>query len=150
METTFYDNLCSEEKRLTELLNSIKLLKNEYSRQGNATETAVKQTPIQAVNKISPKISVEDRPYFRFIENTPETYDKNFTQIQKTIFALREVGSGVRDDIAKAMVNRDPKITLDKAIQMVGYHCSKMYRLGLIRAQKVGYKNRYALKEIMS
>jgi len=133
MDANFLKSLIEQEKKLIEALKGIQALKSIYS-----VDTTIKTPVLTNESKINihlgGKVEYPD-------------YDKNWLTEQKVIFALKQLGSGVTDDVANKLIEIDSNYDFNRAKSAVTNKLSTLYRDGKIDADRIGKKYRYKIKE---
>ena len=138
MDTKFYEHLCNEEKslslrsnelfdeqkKISESLNAIKVLKKLY------VEPKTISSEIKTVTED------QDVEY-------PTKYDDSLNQMQKTFVALYDIQTGYWSDIAKKLGELYTKMNTKRVEKVARQKASQLLSAGVIGARKVGLKNKY-------
>jgi len=75
----------------------------------------------------------------------PEKYTEDLTIQRKIAFALKEIGSGFKEDIANAMAQYEPRSDAEKIIKQIAVPLSNLQEQGKVAVEKVGRKYRFKL-----
>ncbi len=143
MDAIFYKQLCEEEKRLEGLLEAVRLLKQNISGNTSGPNASSVTIKTSSVNRgTSP-----DKKYFDAFSKHISKFDENLTQIEKVVFALNAIKSGIKDDVADYILKLDKSKSKEIVVQYCGNVCSKLFNLGLINATYNGKNNIYSIKK---
>lgn len=77
--------------------------------------------------------------------DVPEKYTDNLSINSKIAFALHEIGSGFKEDIANAMAQYEPKSDAEKISRQISAALSGLKAKGQINVEKQGRKYRFQL-----
>jgi hypothetical protein len=75
----------------------------------------------------------------------PDKYSENLNIHAKIAFALKEIGSGLKEDIANTMAQYEPRSDADKIIRQISTPLANLKAQGKIDVEKIGRKNRFKL-----
>jgi len=77
--------------------------------------------------------------------DVPEKYTDKLSINSKIAFALHEIGSGFKEDIANAMAQYEPKSDAEKIGRQIAAALSGLKAKGQINVEKLGRKHRFQL-----
>ncbi len=147
-ENTFLQQLIIEEQELLRTLSEVRSLITRYKGiasqqlvEGNKTGSSSRQ-PF----KIPNNLQAGRRPYYTAMNKPPSEYLPSLTNIQKTVFGIYGKKEGDKFEIVDYLIEKGEKLDRESLVLMVGQHLSKLYREGLIDAEKVGSRHNYSLK----
>lgn len=75
----------------------------------------------------------------------PEAYNDKLTLNEKIAFALKEIGTGFNEDIAKAMAQYQPQSDEKKIGKQISGVLSVLKTKGMLKTTKEGRKDKYSL-----
>ncbi len=139
---TFYLQLLKEEKELETTLESVRKLLRYYKDSDmtddksdvlSDTPTNLDTTESEAQNGSFHATDLGD-------------YDQEWSQKQKTLYALKSLNKGTAEEVAKRIAEFDNEFDMEKASQVATAKLSQLYRKKVVDAVKVGKKYRYYSK----
>ena len=108
------------------------------------SEAAAPMPATSKKGKVKPeKTSKAGRPSKGLV--APEAYDDKLTLNEKIAFALKEIGSGFNEDIAKAMAQYQPQSDEKKISKQISGVLSVLKTKGQLKTTKEGRKDKYSL-----
>jgi hypothetical protein len=73
----------------------------------------------------------------------PEVYSKHLPWAEKVLWAVKDIGGGVVDDITDALAKFDPNADKKSIKSMVTQYASQLKKSGNLQHQKLGIKHKY-------
>lgn len=135
-----------EAKRLEELLNGI-IHVPAAAVDGNAEEdTSVSAAPKYSSEKPAQRKKTQSiKPESAENFDIPDKYTDDLSINSKILFALKEIGSGFKEDVANTMAQYEPRSDEGKIIRQIDGPLSNLKAQGKIDVEKIGRKYRFKL-----
>lgn len=117
---------------------------------GIAIEAQIEDKPLTAIDKIGMSIgetiSIINEPAALTKVNPPKEYSPALTWEDKCLFVLGRFGALYANEVAKKVVEIDPKINIELAEERAAYNLSKLKIANKIKVvDKTGRKFKYSI-----
>ena len=146
--SNFLQDLINEERELVEALDGLRafikykrgkigVIQNEIDFQPNTTKN---------ISSFPKNLRPGMRPFHLAMANPPKEYTPRLTAIQKTAYAIFQLRHGDKYDVANYLLEKGDNQNKEALEVVVGQILSKIYREGLLNAEKDGFRYHYSLK----
>lgn len=162
METDFKKILLDKKKAFQQYIDAINLLldaedngiKTDSSYNWEVRSFSLSDTEGVKNHPISKKITIKRpdkyktgyKPFYDALENISLTYSPKLKHVEKAVFALFNLKSGDKFELANYIANHDPGIDKKYLAGVFGNILSKMYNEHLVDAEKRANRNVYKWK----
>lgn len=139
---TFYLQLLKEEKELEATLESVRKLLHYYKDSDMADQNLDGFSDVLTKTEATETEEHNDSFYATDLGE----YDQEWSQKQKTLYALESLNKGTAEEVAKRIAEFDTEFNIEKASSVATAKLSQLFRKKVIDAVKIGKKYRYYSK----
>ena len=139
---TFYLQLLKEEKELEATLESVRKLLRYYK----DSDVADEKSDLFSGTPTHLDATETEGTSDSFYASDLGEYDQEWSQKQKTLYALKSLNKGTAEEVARRIAEYDNEFDMEKASQIATAKLSQLYRKKIVDAVKVGKKYRYYSK----